>query len=213
MIRYNPINSDAVTTPINYLPKTCFIMCQLKEPIPEQQDEIRKRLSNFLKIRDIKEIDADSSITGRDFLLKIWGMIFQVPVGIAIITKKTTRKTLANIFYEVGILQACGKETLVIKTKGSSVPSDFIRTEYLNYDDELEGKLTKYFDFIDSLESHFDMMAEQLEKDPLLAIDYLRRAFLITGKDNFRERAQDLFSKSDYKDRRRDCVENLLLRF
>ena len=213
MIRYSPINSDAVTTPLQYLPKTCFIMCQLKKPIPDKQDEIRTRLRKFLDTRGYKEIDADSIMTGRDFLEKIWSLIFRVPIGIAIITKQTTSKTLANIFYEIGILQACGRETLVIKTKGASVPSDFVRTEYLPYDDDFEDRLAKYFDFITGLEYHFDIMADQLEQDPLLAIDYLRRLYLITGDQSCRDRAQILYSKLDLQNRRSNCVENLLLRF
>jgi hypothetical protein len=188
-------------------------MSQLRKPVPDEQTEIRKRLSTFLKTNDYHEIDAESSLTGRDFLVKIWGMIFQVPIGIAIITRFTTRKTIANIFYETGILQAYGKETLVIKTKDAKVPSDFIRTEYLEYSDDFENNLHKYFNFISSLQGHFDMMAKQLKNDPLLAIDYMRRAFLITGDKTYREKARQLYSNSLSKKRATNCVENLLVNF
>ena len=213
MIRYNPTDSDPSTIPIQYLPKTCFVMSQLRKPVPENQVVIRQRLSKFLKAHGYNEIDADSSLTGRDFLAKIWTMVFQVPIGIAIITRKTTRRSLANIFYEIGLLQAYGKETLIIKTRDTIVPTDFIRTEYLNFDDDFEGNLDKYFTFISSLREHFDMMAEQLQNDPLLAIDYLRRAFLITGDNSYREKAQRLYSKSRHKRRATNCVENLLVNF
>jgi hypothetical protein len=56
-----------------------------------------------------------------------------------------------------------------------------VRTEYLPYDDDFENSLAKYFDFIAGLEYHFDVMADQLEQDPLLAIDYLRRLYLCHG--------------------------------
>jgi len=213
MIRYNPVDSDPSTVPIRYLPKTCFVMSQLRKPVPESQIVIRQRLSEFLKDHGYHEIDADTSLTGRDFLVKIWTMIFQVPIGIAIITRQTTGRVLANIFYEIGLLQAYGKETLVIKTKDTRVPTDFVRTEYLDFDDDFESKLSKYFTFISTLREHFDMMAEQLETDPLLAIDYLRRAFLITGERSYREKAQALYSKSRGKRRAANCVENLLVNF
>jgi hypothetical protein len=213
MIRYNPIDSDPSTVPIRYLPKTCFVMSQLRKPVPENQIVIRQRLSEFLKARGYNEIDADTSLTGRDFLVKIWTMVFQVPIGIAIITRQTTRRTLANIFYEIGLLQAYGKETLVVKTKDTRVPTDFVRTEYLDFDEDFEAKLNKYFTFVSSLREHFDMMAEQLETDPLLAIDYLRRAFLITGDSSYRKKAQALYSKSRHKRRAANCVENLLVNF
>jgi hypothetical protein len=213
MIRYNPVDSDPSTVPIRYLPKTCFVMSQLKKPVPENQIVIRQGLSEFLKANDYNEIDADSSLTGRDFLVKIWTMVFQVPIGIAIITRQTTRRSLANIFYEIGLLQGYGKETLVIKTRDTRVPTDFVRTEYLNFDDDFEDNLSKYFTFISSLREHFDIMAEQLQNDPLLAIDYLRRAFLITGDSSYREKAQVLYSKSHRTRRATNCVENLLVNF
>jgi len=143
MIRYNPIDSDPATVPIRYLPKTCFVMSQLRRPVPENQVVIRRRLSDFLIANGYNEIDVDSSLTGRDFLVKIWTMVFQVPIGIAIITRRTTRRTLANIFYEIGLLQAYGKETLVIKTSDTRVPTDFVRTEYLDFDDDFEIKLSE----------------------------------------------------------------------
>jgi len=213
MIRYTPIDSDPSTVPMRYLPKTCFVMCQLRRPIPKSQIEIREKLSSFLKEKVFSEIDSGSSLTGRDFLVKIWGMVFQVPLGIAIVTRQTTRKALANIFYEIGLLQAYGKETLVIKTKDAEIPSDFVRTEYLEYDTDFDAKLSQYFDFISSLQEHFDTMAEQLRNDPLLAIDYMRRAFLITGDTNYREKAQQLYSRSLRSKRVTNCVENLLVNF
>jgi len=213
MIRYNPTDSDPCTIPVKYLPKTCFVMTQSRKPVPENQVIIRQRLTRFLKAHGYNEIDAHSLLTGRDFLAKIWTMVFQVPIGIAIITRKTNRRTLANIFYEIGLLQACGKETLIIKTKDTAVPTDFIRTEYLNFDDDFEANLGRYFKFISSLREHFDVMAEQLENDPLLAIDYLRRAFLITGDNSYRQKAQSLYSRSRRGKRATNCVENLLVNF
>jgi len=188
-------------------------MSQLRKPVPENQIVIRQRLSEFLEAHDYNEIDADSSLTGRDFLAKIWTMVFQVPIGIAIITRQTTRRSLANIFYEIGLLQAYGKETIVIKTRDTTVPTDFVRTEYLNFDDDFEDRLNKYFTFVSSLREHFDMMAAQLQNDPLLAIDYLRRAFLITGESSYREKAQLLYSKSRRRRRATNSVENLLVNF
>ncbi|MBI2857473.1 MAG: hypothetical protein HYX90_00225 [Chloroflexi bacterium] len=199
--------------PVKYLPKTCFIMCQLRKPVPEGQVVIRQELTKFLMEKGFSEIDAGSSLTGRDFLNKIWGMAFQVPIGIAIITRHTSRRTFANIFYEMGLLQAYGKETLVIKTSDVTVPSDFIRTEYLEYGADFEDNLDKYFDVISALQEHFDLMAEQLKHDPLLAIDYMRRAFLLTGDDRYRAKAKLLRSELHRGRRVPNCVEDLLTNF
>jgi hypothetical protein len=188
-------------------------MCRLRKPIPDDQAEIRKRLGKILNKRGYSEIDAESSIIGKDFLSKIWNIVFQVPIGIAIITKATRGKTFGNIFYEIGLLEATGKETLVIKTKDIMIPSDFIRTEYIEYDNDFENKINKYFDSISKLQDHFDFMAKQLKKDPLIAIDYLRRAYLITGDDGYRKKAQILYSESCKKGTVIPCVQDLFVNF
>jgi len=105
-------------------------MTKIGKPIPNEVKNIRTTLSKYLKKETINEIDADSYITGKDFLIKIWDNIISVPLGIAVITEELSQRTLENIFYEIGLFQALGKETLIIKTKETSVPSDFVRTEY-----------------------------------------------------------------------------------
>ena len=39
--------------------------------------------------------------------------------------------TQMNIYYKLGVAQALGKETLVVKSPGAKLPSDFVRTEYV----------------------------------------------------------------------------------
>src|SRR3977135_73555 len=115
MIFYRPTDSDPYTTAIKYRPRTCFLMTQLGEPHAEVV-AIRDYLSNILSTFKIKLIDADSVVTGKDFLLKIWNLLLAVPLGVAIVHEKMRTETLCNIFYELGVLQAYGKETLIVKT-------------------------------------------------------------------------------------------------
>jgi len=131
MILYRPTGGDVHSTTIAYHPRTCFLMTQLGEPVSNIVNQIREDLVNRLTRRRIKVIDAESEVSGRDFLLKIWKLLIGVPLGIAIIHQDMSRETFANIFYEVGLMHACGKEVLIIKTKETKVPSDFVRTEYL----------------------------------------------------------------------------------
>ncbi|MBC8275478.1 MAG: hypothetical protein H8E40_10995 [Chloroflexi bacterium] len=213
MILYRPTDGDPLTKRIDYRPRTCFTMTRLGGSVPAEITEIRQRLTKSLTARDIREIDAGSRITGKDLLLKIWGMIITVPLGIAIITESMSSRTLANIFYEIGMLQSYGKETLVIKTKHAKVPSDFVRTEYLEYDNNFEAELDKFLDYLFELPEYFERMAEQLENDPLLAIDYYRRAYLITGNDIYRQKANAIYKSSSIERRATDSVEMLLLSF
>jgi nucleoside 2-deoxyribosyltransferase len=201
MIIYDPIEGDAYSKKVHYHPKTCFVVTQLGEPVPKSVSRIRRVLNKSLKAREIKIIDANSAMTGRDFLDKIWSMILSVPLGIAIVTEDMPHNTWANIFYEIGFMQALGKETLVIKTVESEVPSDLVRTEYIDYSAKLKTQIDKYLDKFFEQAEHYATMAGELEQNPLLAIDYLRRAYLITGEQEYKGRILDIILDTSYIDK------------
>jgi hypothetical protein len=213
MILYKPTDGDVQTTKIEYRPKTCFVMTQLGTPIPREVKKIREELTEILSKYGMKEIDAGSEITGKDVLLKIWRMIVSVPLGIAIIDDSMSSNTLCNIFYELGIMQALGKETIVIKAEKAKVPSDFVRTEYIKFDDKFEENLKKYFRTYFELADYYETVADQLERNPLLAIDYLRRAYLISGNEELRGKAKKLQIEATLEDRAKNSVEQLLVDF
>ena len=196
MILYNQIDGDVYIKRVRYKPKTCFIMTHLAKPIPKKVKNMRDTLCKYLKNRKIKIIDANSKVTGRDFLIKIWENIIAVPLGIAIITDELSTETLENIFYEIGLLQALGKETLIVKMEKAPVPSDFVRTEYIDYNRGFKLKINKYVDTFFELADHYNLMAEQLENDPLLAIDYLKRAYLIKKGKKCKEKIKEIFKKN-----------------
>jgi len=60
---------------------------------------------------------------------------------------------------------------------------------------------------------YYEQMAGLLEQNPLLAIDYLRRAFLISGRTDCSERAKRILGTLTLEDRARDSVEMLLAEF
>ena len=109
MIIYSLINGEVFTSSIKYKQGSCFIMTQLGGNRSPQLNEIRLAISEFLISINFREIDAGSYVTGGDFLDKIWKQILAVPVGIAILTNDMKLTTVANIFYELGILDALGK--------------------------------------------------------------------------------------------------------
>lgn len=213
MILYRPNDGDVYSAKIRYRPRTCFIMTQLGKPIPDDIKKIRSALKPVLKKRKLKIIDAESRVTGRDFLTKIWEMIISVPLGIAIVNKSMSSLTFSNIFYEIGLMQAYGKETLVIKTKDVKIPSDFIRTEYIEYGRGFTGKLNQFFDSFFELNEYYETAADSLEKNPLLAIDYLRRAFLISGENSHRQKAKSIHSNLSLDGRAKNSVEMILAKF
>jgi len=210
MIFYSPINREVHTDPIKYKPRTCFIMTQLGGEIPEHLNEIRQELSKHLEKYIVSEVDATSFVTGGDFMVKIWDIILSVPFGIAIITEGMKESTLSNIFYEIGLLNSLGKESIIIKSKDYNIPSDFIRTEYIEFDSHFSKKIDKFLNNVFELADHFDLMSDLLEKNPVLSIDYLRRAYLISNDSSFKEKAKIIFEENTFDSQSNFFIKNFI---
>lgn len=198
MIYYNPLTGVVSSDSIKYRPHTCFLMTKLGTPLPQEITSIRNSLEKTLHTYNIDLIDANEELTGKDFMVKIWEMILSVPLGIAIITDELPTSTLENIFYEIGLFQSHGKETLVIKTNNSTVPSDFVRTEYIEYDKDFTGKIRKFIKRFYEQAEHYLIMAEQLQNDPLLEIDYLKRAYLITHDEKIKQKIRESLTTHEF---------------
>ena len=214
MINYNPIDGDVYSKQIKYRPRTCFVMTKLGKSIPKEISNMRRTVVKHLKNSQFEIIDASSKVTGRDFLLKIYHLILSVPLGIALISEKLDSRTVANIFYEIGILQALGKEILIIKSKGFNMPSDFIRTEYIEYDNKFKDKINQYLKTYFELAEHYELLGCELIKDPITSIDYLRRSYLMTGENNIKNKIDkiisNLFNPEYFTEEIQNNIKNLI---
>ncbi len=209
MIFYNPLDGDAVTITIPSQPRRCFLMTRLGKPRPALIDAIRESVVKCCKKVDYGVIDANTKITGRDFLLKIWKMIASTPLSIGIAHEGIPPTTQSNIFYELGVAQALGKETLIIKSKFADVPSDFIRTEYITFDRHFEKHFTQYLNQLFEQADHYELVSDQLDRNPILAIDYLKRAYLITGDSSLKQKAKEILDSAGVEGRAKNSVEQL----
>jgi len=213
MILYRLTDGDVDNTPIKWREKYCFLMTQLGGTISPEVLEVRDRLTKLFLEINYNIIDANGIKTGNDFLNKIWKIIISVPVGVAIMHKGIEPKTMANIYYELGIMQALGKETITIKVGEVSLPSDVVRSEYIEYGASFDEDMRKFFNSLKDTADHYIMISEQLKKNPLLVIDYLRRAYLITGDVTLQERVIEIMKSPDFSARAKNSVEKLLSSF
>lgn len=207
MIIYNPTDGDAITSPVQSCPKQCFLMTRLGKPVPKPLEEIRHAVTECCREIDYEVIDASSKVTGRDFLLKIWKLIAATPLSIGICHEEIPASTQANIYYELGVAQALGKETLIVKSAGMDVPSDFVRTEYVEYGGDFKRKFIAYLNSLFEQADHYELVADQLDRNPLLALDYLKRAYLITGDQRIRTKAHALLDDAELENRAQNSVE------
>jgi hypothetical protein len=184
-------------------------MTRLGKPVPKGINEIRRSITEVCNKANYKVIDASSRVTGRDFLLKIWRLIASAPLSVGICHEDIPPKSQANIYYEIGIAQALGKESIIVKSPGSEIPSDFIRTEHIEFDAIFSTNFAAYLESLAEQANHYELVADQLDRNPILAIDYLRRAFLITGDEQLRNKAQKLLNEPGLNSRAKNSVELL----
>lgn len=111
MIFYRPTDGDVDTDPVSWRPRTCFLMGAMGGRLPKVVTDTRKRVSAALRRAKFDTIDAASATTGKDFLLKIWRLAVACPIGIAVVHEGIRPETLANVYYELGWMQAYGRET------------------------------------------------------------------------------------------------------
>lgn len=213
MIFYRPTDGDVESTPVNWRPRTCFLMAAMGGSVPDEVLGAKRKVAAALRRARFSIVDAASVTTGKDYLLKIWKLAISCPIGVAVIHEGIRPETMANIYYELGWMQAYGRETVVIKIGDVKLPSDLVRTEYINMD----ARFTQSFgDFLNSLREraeYYETLADLLEANPLLAIDYLRRAYLLTGTARLKRRARQIFADSNLDERARDSVERLMVTF
>ena len=158
-------------------------------------------------------IDDLAKVTGRDLLLKIWRLIASVPLSVGILHEDIPQATQANIIYELGVAQALGKETVVIKSPGADIPSDLIRTEYVAFNDDFANNFTAYLESIHEQAEYFELIADQLEKNPILELDYIKRVFLINGDIRLRDKAGDIVAAAGLEGRAANSVEMIAASF
>lgn len=212
MMLYGP-DGNAITSPIRWRPKTCFLMTKLGPQTPPTVQKIRERVTAIFKKNNIEVIDAKSVATGKDILDKIWRLIAAVPIGVAIEYPNMSRSTMSNILYEFGLMHAMGKEVLRVLAPKAIVPSDLSRTEYIRYDDEFDDQFPKFIDSLQERADYYDTMADQLNQDPLLAIDFYRRAYLLTANEEYRLKARALLKAAGLDKRAKGSVEMLVASF
>lgn len=78
---------------------------------------------------------GDASVRVGDLTQNIWNELLKAGLVIADVSALN-----ANVFYELGLAHALGKDTFILKNKESKVPADFGGAHYYEYDgDRLEA--------------------------------------------------------------------------
>jgi hypothetical protein len=188
-------------------------MAAMGGQVPVEVQRAKRRVTQALTAAKFDIVDASSVTTGMDYLQKIWLLAVSCPLGIAIVHDGIKAETMANIYYELGWMQSYGRETLVIKIGKVTLPSDLVRSEYLALDRQFSKKLQSFLKSLASRAAYYKRMGRNLEKNPVLAIDYFRRAYLLTGERGLKRSASRVFASMHVDRQVADIIKRLLLNF
>lgn len=85
----------------------------------------------------LKCVRGDTVVRVGDLTQNIWGALLQAGIIVADVTALN-----ANVFYELGLTHALGKDSMLLRQSGSKIPADFGGAHYHEYDlaDLDEGK-------------------------------------------------------------------------
>jgi hypothetical protein len=158
-----------------------------------------------LALKRIPTKDADASTGGKDFLERILGLIRGTGFTIAIFSHDTRATAMANITLELSFAAMCGKPLIIVKSKEAAAPSDFTRTDWIDYDLKDEArfrkKLGQALDTISDLAVFEDMLLDVAlgarSIDCAIAFERANKAFLLTREDRFLDKAEEIKRRLD----------------
>ena len=172
-------------------------MRQIGNP-PALDETMMSLVKEVFEARGIGMKDADASTGAKDFLERILGLIRGTGFTVAIFSEDTRGTALANIALELGFASMCGKPLVIVKSKAAPTPSDFTRTDWIEYEatDELRfrRKLNQAVDELDSLaaftEVLLDVAMDAPAMDCAVAFERASKAFLLTNEPRFLDSAE-----------------------
>jgi len=202
---FSPLSEDVLVSPPRGLhPKCAFIMRQIGDP-PDMDSKMVQIVLEEPARRDIRSKDADATTGGKDFLERILGLIRGTGFTIAIFSHETRPTAMANIALELGFAAMCGKPLVIIKSKSATAPSDFKRTDWIDYDDHDEdrfrSKIQQAFDTIDEIARFEDVLLDVALNarsiDCAVAFERANKAFLLTSDPRFLDQAEQIKRRLD----------------
>jgi len=175
---------------VSLFPRSAFMMIHDNDRVSAVEARMQAIVREELESANFQAKAASDVRRAGDFLAKIIRMIRGCGFGMAIFSDVTPSRTLANIFFEVGYCLALGKPTFLVLAGDNAAPSDFVRSEWINYrpEDEpnfrrsVQDALTEMGEYGNFLEK-LALSAEDAEEvNPELAYERFKRAYLVSGR-------------------------------
>ena len=131
---YNPVDGSELNEPVTLYPRTAFLMLHDNDRAATIEVRMQEIARDELQSKQFDVKSASDLRRSGDYLAKIIRIIRGCGFGVAVFSDATPPKTLANIFFEIGYCLAIGKPTYLLLAGDQAVPSDFVRSEWINFD-------------------------------------------------------------------------------
>ena len=202
-IIFSPLANEEMTGAFKPLPGCAFVMMHSAKSIAPVEREIEKRVNAALREKGFRTTKATGAFGTKDYLDKIVQLIRGCGFGLAIFSEFTPAKTLANIFFEIGICYVLGKDVIVIKTRDAQVPSDFVRNEWIEFDPadqpHFAALLQRACDAIRENATFYvklgDIALEATDIDYELAFERFKQAALLVRNDSALEKIRTISAR------------------
>jgi hypothetical protein len=197
---FSPLSEGILEGPFKPYPRSAFIMLHSGKDVSGLEENIDSVACNCLsQMRHIARKASRQSGT-KDYLEKIIQIIRGCGFGIAFFSEFTPASTLANIFFEIGLCGVLGKPVILVKSARAKPPSDFVRTEWITFQNgdkrKLRRDLEKAIRSIRELATYYedlgDLALEADEMDLELAFERYRQAILIGNKQTVRQKIRNI---------------------
>jgi hypothetical protein len=195
---FSPLSEDILSSPPKRLhPGHAFVMRQIGDP-PAVDKRMAEIVEEVFAARGVRTKDADASTGGGDFLERILGLIRATGFTVAIFSHETRADAMANITLELGFAAMCGKPLVIVKSKEAKAPSDFTRTDWIEFDQGKEGRFrAKLNQALNTIEEASDFENFLLETaieaksiDCAVALERAIKAFLLNSDATLLDKAE-----------------------
>jgi hypothetical protein len=199
---FSPISENLLEGPFNPFPRSAFVMLHSGKNVSTLEktiDDVVCRSLNRLK-HPVKKAARQSGT--KDYLEKIIQIIRGCGFGVAIFSEFTPPPTLANIFFEIGLCGILGKPIVLIKSARAKPPSDFVRTEWISFEDgnsknlkrDIEKSVRQITELASFYEKVGDLALDAEDVDLELAFERYRQAILIENKQGVRNKIKSILT-------------------
>lgn len=185
---FSPIDQNELINAYTPRPRGAFLMLRLGEGASSAEIEMTEAVREVLKNLNFLPVTASDVRGTADYLTKIVDLIRGCGFGIAIYDNHTPARTMGNIFFEVGVCGVLGKPVQLLLSGDRVTPSDFVRTEWIEYragrEADLRRDLHASLSRIDELGAYYNKLGliglDAPQADLELAFERFKQAVLIS---------------------------------